>query len=587
MNIIIKFDRLFVVSESHELYFDQTFSSEINIISGCNTSGKSTLLQSILFTFGINDVKDGLNEIIRYNPIFRLDFSIKKGGGEKKYTIVRESGSIYLKEEGEDISVFHGVDYDTRVEHMKLKEKLSQLFDFNMILEQKGELKKASIECMFLPYYISQSVGWVYLRESFSNLTYYKDFKDTYLDYYLGIKNSFDREYFYQLTKERVQLQSKITSLKKYINEPRLVISKLLDEEFGDEAQKYIDAYINSVGLLDEERDKYTDLCNKLSLSKNHIRILRRTKRNIKHQSYNDIDRCPACTQILPYSLEGLYGFYQNINDTDKLLEQINIKTQNIQSGINSSLTKIKNLEIDISLKYSYFLEKKSQNMSVNTWIDNKANIRLLSNINEEIEEYTKRSDEIKPLVDAMGEEQSLLLERVNKEKDFKKIFQKYLDEMQLFSVKEPRYTELYKINSFPFQGVELHKTVMSYHFALNFLIKNTDNIHRLPFMLDAILKEDIDDRSFDLILSFVGKNLPTDTQSFISISEYSEDEPAEDGKEVSAFRRAKVKDIKDRYFPSGTSLFFIGDGKHERTFLSKPLDLDLDIYVDTCRLTE
>ncbi|HDL7356819.1 TPA: hypothetical protein PXN21_000089 [Yersinia enterocolitica] len=587
MNIIIKFDRLFVVSESHKLYFDQTFSSEINIISGCNTSGKSTLLQSILFTFGINDVKDGLNEIIRYDPIFRLDFSIKKGGVEKKYTIVRESGSIYLKEEGEDISVFHGVDYDTRVEHMKLKEKLSQLFDFNMILEQKGELKKASIECMFLPYYISQSVGWVYLRESFSNLTYYKDFKDTYLDYYLGIKSSFDREYFYQLTKERAQLQSKITSLKKYINEPRLVISKLLDEEFGDEAQKYIDAYINSVGLLDAERDTYTDLCNKLSLSKNHIRILRRTKRNIKHQSYNDTDRCPACTQILPYSLEGLYGFYQNINDTDKLLEQINIKTQNIQSGINSSLTKIKNLEIDISLKYSYFLEKKSQNMSVNTWIDNKANIRLLSNINEEIEEYTNRSDEIKPLVDAMGEEQSLLLERVNKEKDFKKIFQKYLDEMQLFSVKEPRYTELYKINSFPFQGVELHKTVMSYHFALNSLIKNTDNIHRLPFMLDAILKEDIDDRSFDLILSFVGKNLPTDTQSFISISEYSEDEPAEDGKEASAFRRAKVKDIKDRYFPSGTSLFFIGDGKHERTFLSKPLDLDLDIYVDTCRLTE
>ncbi|MFI0641362.1 hypothetical protein ACH33B_00715 [Escherichia coli] len=587
MKTIIKFDRLFVVSESHELYFDQMFSNGINIISGCNTSGKSTLLQSVLFTFGINDVKDGLNEIIRYNPTFRLDFSITKGGGGKKYTIVRESGSIYLKEEGESVLCFHGVDSDTRVEHIKLKEKLSQLFDFNMLLEQKGELKKASIECMFLPYYISQSVGWVYLRESFSNLGFYKDFKDTYLDYYLGIENSFDREYFYQLTKERVQLQFKITSLNKYSNEPHLVISKLLDEEFGSEAQKYIDNYINLVALLDEERDIYTNLCNKLSLSRNHIKILRRTKRNIKNQSYNNIDRCPACTQILPYSLEGLYSFYQNINDTDKLSEQINIKMQKIQSEINSSLSKIKNLEIDISSKYSYFLEKKSQNISVHTWIDNKANIRLLDNIHGEIEEYTKRSDEIKLLIDDMGEEQSLLLERFNKEKDFKGIFQKYLNEMQLFSVKEPRYSDLYKINSFPFQGVELHKTVMSYHFALNYLIKNTDNIHRLPFMLDAILKEDIDDKNFDLILSFVGKNLPTDTQSFISISEYSEDKLVKDGKEVNAFRRAKVKDIKGRYFPSSANLFFIGDGKNERTFLSKPLDLNLDIYVDTCRLIE
>ncbi|MCE0811648.1 hypothetical protein [Buttiauxella sp. S04-F03] len=587
MKTIIKFDRLFVVSESHNVYFDQRFSNGVNIISGCNTSGKSTLLQSILFTFGINDVKDGLNEIIRYNPIFRLDFCITKKGVEKKYVIVREEGVIYLKEDCGSVVSFNGIDADSRFEHVKLKEKLSQLFGFGMLLEQKGELKTASIECIFLPYYISQSVGWVYLRESFSNLGFYKDFKDTYLDYYLGIENSFDKEYFYQLTKERLQLQSKISSLNKYSNEPRLVISKLLDEEFGEEAQRYIDSYIHLVALLDEERDIYTNLSNKLSLTKNHIKILKRTKRNIKHQNYNNVDRCPACTQILPYSLEGLYGFHQNINDTDKLLEQLNIKIQSTQSDINSSLTKIKKLELEISSKYSYFFEKKSQTVSVNTWIDNKANVRLLNNIHNEIEEHTKRSDEIKELIGEMGEEQSLFVERSHKEKDFKDIFQKYLNEMQLFNVKEARYTNLYKINSFPFQGVELHKTVMSYHFALNYLINKSENIHRLPFMLDAILKEDIDDRNFDLILSFVGKNLPKDTQSFISISEYSEDKLLKDGKEVSAFRRASVKNIKDRYFPDDTNLFFIGDGKHERTFLSKPLDLNLDIYVDTCQLTE
>ncbi|UGS41920.1 hypothetical protein [Pseudocitrobacter corydidari] len=587
MKTIIKFDRLFVVSESHNVYFDQRFSNGVNIISGCNTSGKSTLLQSILFTFGINDVKDGLNEIIRYNPIFRLDFSITKKSVEKKYVILREAGVIYLKEDGGSIVSFNGIDADSRFEHVKLKDKLSQLFGFGMLLEQKGELKTASIECIFLPYYISQSVGWVYLRESFSNLGFYKDFKDTYLDYYLGIENSFDKESFYQLTKERLQLQSKISSLNKYSNEPRLVISKLLDEEFGEEAQRYIDSYIHLVALLDEERDIYTNLSNKLSLTKNHIKILKRTKRNIKHQNYNNVDRCPACTQILPYSLEGLYGFHQNINDTDKLLEQLNIKIQSTQSDINSSLTKIKKLEIEISSKYSYFLEKKSQTVSVNEWIDNKANVRLLNNIHNEIEEHTKRSDEIKELIGEMGEEQSLFVERSHKEKDFKDIFQKYLNEMQLFNVKEERYTNLYKINSFPFQGVELHKTVMSYHFALNDLISKSENIHRLPFMLDAILKEDIDDRNFDLILSFVGKNLPKDTQSFISISEYSEDKLLKDGKEVSAFRRARVKNIKDRYFPDDTNLFFIGDGKHERTFLSKPLDLNLDIYVDTCQLTE
>lgn len=57
----------------------------------------------------------------------------------------------------------------------------------------------------------------------------------------------------------------------------------------------------------------------------------------------------------------------KRLNDTDKLSEQINNKIQNIQSDINGSLAKIKKLEIEISSKYSLFLEKKSQNVSVNT----------------------------------------------------------------------------------------------------------------------------------------------------------------------------------------------------------------------------
>jgi len=87
--------------------------------------------------------------------------------------------------------IFYEKAVDNRVEHVKLKDYIRELFNFNLMLEQKGELKSAPLESMFLPYYISQSVGWVYVRESFSNLNYYKGFKEDYLDYYLGINNSF------------------------------------------------------------------------------------------------------------------------------------------------------------------------------------------------------------------------------------------------------------------------------------------------------------------------------------------------------------------------------------------------------------
>ncbi len=75
MSVTITFNRLFVSSGSHNLCFFDEFSPGVNIISGRNTSGKSSLLQSLLFACGINDVRENLDEILSYNPTFREDFT--------------------------------------------------------------------------------------------------------------------------------------------------------------------------------------------------------------------------------------------------------------------------------------------------------------------------------------------------------------------------------------------------------------------------------------------------------------------------------------------------------------------------------
>ena len=69
MNTTITFNRLFVSSELHNICFCDEFSPNANIISGRNTSGKSTLIQSLLFVFGVNDVRENLDEILDYQPL--------------------------------------------------------------------------------------------------------------------------------------------------------------------------------------------------------------------------------------------------------------------------------------------------------------------------------------------------------------------------------------------------------------------------------------------------------------------------------------------------------------------------------------
>ncbi|HIF9219436.1 TPA: hypothetical protein ACX6QD_000911 [Photobacterium damselae] len=587
MKTTITFDKLFVSSESHNVCFNEVFSPGVNLISGRNTSGKSSLIQSLLFTFGVNDIKEGLDEILSYQPTFRVDFTIKTGDASQAYSIVRDPKSIYVKEPNGKVVPFHGVNADHSVEHIKLKDYIRGLVGFSLILEQKGEFKSAPLESMFLPYYISQSVGWVYLRESFSNLQYYKGFKDDYLDYYLGINNSFDRVEHRNLTKEKDRLSNDISNLKRYSKKAEFQFSNLVDETFGEEAEEYIEKYVQKSKSLEEERNTYIRLCNELSLLQNHHKILKRTKRNIKRQSYNDVDRCPACTQVLSYSLEGLYSHYQKYNDTVELESHITQKLIDKKSSINTSKKKMTKITKDIYDDYGVLLEKNVDGVTFSQWVENKANITLYKKMQEDIKSSESKLKKVKKSLASMITEQETLAERFKKEKAFKKIFTNYTAQLALKPLNDSRYLDLYKIHSFPRQGVELHKTVMAYHFALNAMIAKADTAHRLPFLLDAILKEDIDETNLKNILSFVGKNLPDDTQTFVSMSEHVKDsEPEEEEQEAKPIEKVRVKDVMDSYFPENAKLFYIGDGKVERGFLSQSLDDYQEIYEETIDIT-
>lgn len=584
MRAILKFNRLFVSSESNEVCFYCEFSPGANIISGRNTSGKSSLILSLIYTFGINDIKESLSEILSYQPTFRVDFSRITEGQEDKYSIIRTQKSIYIKEPTGKVVPFHGINADNSAEHIALKEYMRGLVGFTLQLEQKGELKPAPLESMFLPYYISQSVGWVYLRESFSNLQYYKGFKDDYLDYYLGVSNSFDRVEHRQLTQRRDNLSADINNLRRYGKKAEFQFAKLVDETFGAQAKEYVDRYIKISNSLNEERRKHINLCNKLSLLQNHHKILKKTKSNIKKQNYNNVDRCPACTQVLTYSLEGLYSHYQKYNDTVELESHITEQLTDKKSEIHTSSKKITSITSDIYKNYGALTSKAIDGVTFDQWLSNKANAALYRKMQADIETLENELKRIKSSLDSMTTEKETLTKRNSKEAEFKRIFVKYMSLLELKPLTDNRYLDLYKISSFPRQGVELHKTIMAYHFALNSLIANSKSAHRLPFLLDAILKEDIDETNLNIILSFIGKNLPSDTQAFISVSEHIKKEIRPD-ETSNAIERIKVSEIKELYFPENSKLIYIGDGKLERSFLSQPLEKHQEIHIDTVNI--
>ncbi|CAM3365195.1 ATP-binding protein [Flavobacterium psychrophilum] len=572
MNSQIIYKNFFIFSEKSNTSFFTTFSSDINIIHGKNTSGKSTIIQAIHYAFGINDEKHKLTEILSENVIFRLDFLIKKEFTEN-ITIVRDDDFIYIKKGSQPLEKFSGISGNSSKEHIKLKHYLAELCGFNLQLETSGEYKLASLEAMFLPYYVAQDYGWVLALKSFRGLDFFRNFKYDYYDYYLGITNEYDRLEKQKLEKEKKDFENQIkflTNIEKQNDE--LNLSKLKDESFISKSIEYIDSYKENKDKLIQTEKKYIIKCNELTFYEERLKILNKVKISLKKE--NPIkDDCPTCKQSLPSSLENIYEYSQDVNNTNAEIEKIKAKFKDLQSTINSLEEKISIQKDKVSKDYSILNKYKIEDLTFGTWLDNKTKVKLSENVLTQIGETSinlnKKTSELKKF----KTDDEIKKERNSRDFQFKNYFTDFLDELNVKKFDDDKYTLLYWMGIFPKQGVELLKTMLAYYFAFNRVIEDTEYIHRLPFLLDAIFKEDIDEDNRKLILKFIYKNKPKNQQIIFSFAESK--------------KNPKTAEEYNKELMKNEAKLILTDLNNERSVL-KPLTIDQNEYLEeTLKLVE
>ncbi|WP_445712106.1 hypothetical protein [Flavobacterium sp.] len=575
MKTYLTINKIFVHSEINNKSFLAEFGKKLNVIYGANTSGKSTLIQLILFTFGINDNKTKLIKILSENIFTRLDFTISKNNEEIEYTFVRKDETIYIKNyKSKKVTTFNGISGNSSVEHFKLKEFFNDLLSFDLLLETKTGISKAPIETIFLPYYVSQDVGWVYLRKSFSNLDFYKNFKEDFLDYYLGITKLEDKEKRKEIENELIEKNQKYNFYLNFEkNDSPIVNSKLIDDSFKGKGQEFINEITNRKASLLELENKYVKLSNNLTYNNQRLSVVSKVGRNHNHQ-FPGKDNCPICQQILPIDTKQIYEYYQEENDTIKIKTKIQAENKKIQSELNSTNKKIEDLRSLLSNDYHKHIVYSNNNVTLDEWIKTQANLKLETSINENIGILTKEISKLKEQLQAFKDDDDIQNERFIKNKKFKEFYNLNNIKLDVPKMDDSRFNFVYELSSFPFQGVELHLAVLSYHFAFNKIINDTENIHRLPLILDSIFKEDLDGNSKEKILDFICKNQPTDTQTIISVA----DNKSKD---------TKIEFYKNKFFKTDTNLICIGNSIDKESILKEHVEELDDILNNTFEIME
>lgn len=574
MKIILDINSILVYSEENNKFFHTEFKNKLNVIYGKNTAGKSTLIQLILFAFGINDNKIKLSEILAEQIFVRLDCTIKYEKEEKNYVFIRQDETLLIKDENEKVLRFNGISSDNSAEHIKLKKYFNNLFNFNLQLESNSGIAEAPIETIFLPYYVSQEVGWVYLRKSFSNLNFYKNFKEDFLDYYLGIESFVDREEKRTIEKEINRLQQQIrfyTDVEKENQD--LKLAHIIDQTLEGKANELISNISEKKDNLLNLENLYVSESNKLTFYNQRLSVVSKVKRNHKNQEPGK-DNCPTCTQILPSNIEDVYSFFQEENDTLNVQIDLKDKIKKLQSKLNTLNKKIESDRADINSSYLTFSKYSANNLTLEKYLESKANIQLFENLTKQIGQLTIEIKAEKEKLKGYKTDEDILIERSKKSRTFKDKYFSFNANLGLPSLEEERFYQLYEISSFPFQGVQLHLAVLSYHFAFNHLLTKTSDIHRLPFILDSVFKEDIEQGNKNKILKFINENFPKDTQTILSIA---------DDKNVDS----KIEQYKNEIFKDNAHMICIGNGTEEKALLKENDDSQKELIENSFEILE
>ncbi|MBC3380424.1 hypothetical protein H8I69_15005 [Serratia fonticola] len=554
----------FVCTIDTKRHFYTDFGEHVNIIHGRNTSGKSTLIQSILYTMGVNDSKENLDEIISNNIVFRLECEKVEDECISKLVFVRSGDTLVIQYDDTMPMRFDGINSNNSYEYSRYKDLFCDLFKFDLKLQKQTELAKAPLEAAFLPYYISQSVGWVYIRESIGDYRFYKDFKLDYLDYYTGIKTENNRIEKYELQKEK---QSTEFELKQIINyksrNSKLKLAEFLDKRFKDKSIEYLQSYNELNFSLSSEEAAHTKLCNSISMLRGRQKVLSQVISNIQNQKPR-IDLCPTCEQLLPGNLRSFYIYNQDINDALKQKEKVAETIKKSVSMLNSVEKKIITIRDRIQVEYGDLVKFKVEEIEYSSWLEHHANISLIKDLYLQESLCRSKISEIQEKINKLGDDSDIETLRLYKEREFFEIFKAKAKALDVEIPKNNKYRNLYSISSFPYQGVQLHKIVMAYNFAFNDIVYNNSYLHHFPFLLDAVLKEDIDIKNRDEIFTFLANESKTGKQILLTIAEFK----GENGQLMNN-PLFSIKEINRKYFKGVAKQVCIGDAVSERAFLS------------------
>jgi hypothetical protein len=506
------FKEVSILSKAEKAAVNLTFVPTVNLLTGENDVGKSTLIKSLYHTLGADVPQLQNSRWKRARPIY----CVKVAMAGSEYTIIRDEKYFGVFDTDRKlVGRYTGISGENGIARF-INPKLG----FRIELERAADsgLGPAGPAFYFLPFYVDQDEGWNRSWASFLGLPQFKDYRRSMIEYHLGVRP----QSYYDAKKRQVELSGQLLELSRERETLAIVresyhkrkVMRQVDLDpsvFKQEAEELV-AKFNEVNghqqkilhELKEARSERHAIETEMAILKRAISELDADYALAESPTTPDPICCPTCSTEFTNSITERFGLLEDIDYCYELLDQRikkRIEVQQTIAGIEERYGTVTK-ELD---GIQELLQRTRQNITFAELVSSEGIKDMLQSINLDIADLVSREDALRAAIARLAGD--LKVDAKHKKQIvafYQARMKEYLDGLNVHVLETNDYKSLDRQIKNNALGSDLPRSLLAQYLAFLHTMKEYNNFVMCPLVLDSPLQQEQDPTNIDAIFKFI-----------------------------------------------------------------------------------
>ena len=494
------------------------FHPRATILTGTNDTGKSSVLKSLLKTFGAEtSTHDDWN---RANVVSLVHFFVDATG----YFLLRQGKTFTVfNAQQEAIAQFSSVTNG-------LGPFLARLFNFGLVLtDSSGESRVPPPAFLFLPYYFDQDRSWGESWRSFERLGQFSNWRQDLVDYHTGVRPN----KFYETKGSLGELQKRKETLLAEQLVLRNIKSELRDKLENISFKVDLDAFREEITELLVECEKLQQTADGIKerlVRLHNERIDIEAKIEIVKQSLKEINadfkflqnkdhiECPSCGAEYENSFREVFNIALDEDRCQELIFSLGEELSEVKEKLSAESASHSKHE-EGAARIKAILALRREEVQLKDLIESESKKQVSAVLQEKAETISKALFELQEELDELKKKLDQLTDKEIKAgivQRYRALMKGFLFQLHVHGVPEESYKDLHsKIKE---QGSDLPRALLAYGFSILTVMRvNTSSVY-CPIVIDSPIQQEQDQENHERIITFIKEKQPDDSQLIMAV---------------------------------------------------------------------